>query len=338
MPMSNFNNVAFSAQVQIGTPPQAFDLILDVGNEGLLVYSQQCGVCSGKQLVRGPRPARIRRPQYNPGASSTFAPIGTIFNQSGFGGVMASDTVDFDGVALAAEPFGMVTTISTVTQGLLQLPVDGVAGLAPISPFLQDLFTKSGQTMFSFFFSTQAGSDSSEFTLGGADPSHYTGELQWTSLIQPYLWMVPFGGVQVGGASFLSATVAVFDTQAWAMLGPSQDIVQIALLVGAQQSPTNPSVFGVECSAIPTMPNIALTIGGQQYELTPQQYVLQANNGQVSAQDHSTQQACVLGMISNDVALPQGKAWILGTMFQQTYFTAYDWGNRRVGLAPAVQA
>ncbi|GBF89553.1 hypothetical protein Rsub_02271 [Raphidocelis subcapitata] len=86
-----------------------------------------------------------------------------------------------------------------------------------------------------------------------------------------------------------------------------------------------PSV--VDCAAVAAMPPVVLSIGGREFELAPEQYVLRVDAG--------GEAECVSGFMGLDV--PVGPIWILGDIMIGTYHTTFDAtpGAPRVGFADA---
>lgn len=133
------------------------------------------------------------------------------------------------------------------------------------------------------------------------------------------------GGVRDEMCTFCEMAVVWVQTQIKKNQTEDNIINYVNELCDKLPSPMGESA--VECGALSSMPNIAFTIGGKTFELTPEQYVLKIGEGEVAQ--------CISGFTALDVAPPRGPLWILGDVFMGRYHTVFDYGRLRVGFAEA---
>jgi phytepsin len=83
----------------------------------------------------------------------------------------------------------------------------------------------------------------------------------------------------------------------------------------------------VDCSVIPSLPNLVITVSGKQLVMSPKQYIVQLSQfGQTT---------CLSAFIGIDLPPQIGPLWILGDPFLGAFYTKFDYGNQRLGFAPA---
>jgi len=180
---------------------------------------------------------------------------------------------------------------------------------------------------FSFWLSKDPNAATGgELTLGGTDPSHYTGSFTYVPLSSDTYWEFAMDNLLIGttGGFVPSGGVpAICDTGTSLLAGPTAQVSKINTMLGAICISTE-CIFA-SCSVITTLPNVIITLAGTNFTLTPQDYVLQIT---VLGETE-----CVSGFFGIDV--PVGPLWILGDVFIRKYYTTFDFAGKRVGFATA---
>merc|ERR1712151_345493 len=83
--------------------------------------------------------------------------------------------------------------------------------------------------------------------------------------------------------------------------------------------------YVVDCSKMSSMPDVKVTLGGQEFNLMPADYVLK-----VSGQ-------CLFAFMGIDVPPPRGPLWIMGDVFMRKYYCVFDYGNKKTRIAPVAK-
>jgi hypothetical protein len=210
---------------------------------------------------------------------------------------------------------------------------DGILGMGwpsisvdKVVPPMQNMINQGliNQGIFSFYLQSSSGSTSGDLDIGGIDTSHYTGTVFYHPVSKQDYWRISFDDLKIGGTSFTSVHSGIIDTGTSLLVGPKSEVSTIAKKLGAKCNFLTGQCT-VDCSSLPSMPSIDITIGGKIFSLTAANYVLQ-----VSGQ-------CLLGISGMDIPAPMGPLWIFGDVFIREYFTIFDITNARIGVATAAQ-
>ncbi|XP_041092101.1 pepsin A-like [Polyodon spathula] len=318
--MVNYIDLSYFGVISIGTPPQSFKVIFDTGSANLWVPSVYCSS----------QPCTNHK-KYNPSTSSTYRATNKYISiQYGTGsmtGFLAYDTVNVAGISDPNQIFALSTT--EPSSFLYYAQFDGILGLAfpsiasgEATPVFDNMMNQGllSQNLFSFYLSPNSQSGS-VVTFGGIDESYFTGNINWVPLTSETYWQIKVDYIQVNGQTVACAQScqAIVDTGTSLIAGPSGPIATIQSAVGV--SP------GISCQNVPSMPDVIIGINGVQYTLSSSAYILERYGGQ----------QCSSGFQAMNLPTNAGDLWILGDVFMREYYSIFDRGNNRVGLAKAVQ-
>ncbi|KAH9984825.1 acid protease [Russula vinacea] len=319
--------------ISIGTPPVQFTVQFDTGSSDLFVPSSSCGsTCEGHKA-------------YNPSDSSTSRDLWKSFSLAfGDGSTVSgeeySDVVDIAGLIATGQTFGAANQYSASLQSSNFLP-DGLIGMGfesisayGANPLFQTLIAegKVASPVFGFKLATSG----SELVLGGVNPEYNEDDFAWVPLSNEGHWQASFDKITVtidgDPREVVGQTEAVFDTGTTMIIGDPVGIEQFyapLLAVGAQPLPPQ---NGVGFYTIPCDFNtpISVYVGGKGVKISPESF----NLGPISAGSD----ICVAGA-SSDATLEVetgSQFWILGDVFLQNAYTAWDVGKGRIGFADLV--
>ncbi|KAM7032687.1 cathepsin E [Acridotheres tristis] len=318
----------YFGQISIGTPPQNFTVVFDTGSSNLWVPSIYCVSKACDKHTR-----------FHPTQSSTYQVIGTPFSiQYGTGsltGIIGSDQVAVEGLTVSNQQFA--ESISEPGKAFLDAEFDGILGLAypslavdGVTPFFDNLMAQNlvELPIFSVYMSSNPESpQGGELLFGGFDSSHFTGTLNWVPVTQQGYWQIQLDNIQLAGTVTFCASgcQAIVDTGTSLIAGPTKEVKELQNLIGAVSVDGE---YAVECSSLSAMPDLTFTINGLPYTLSAQAYILVEYDGDMAF--------CTSGFQGNDIPPPTGPLWILGDVFIRQFYSVFDRGNNRVGLAPAV--
>ncbi|ETE71687.1 Cathepsin E [Ophiophagus hannah] len=327
-PLLNYLDVEYFGQISIGNPPQNFTVLFDTGSSNLWVPSIYCV-----------SKACVEHSRFHPSQSSTYTEVGTPFSiHYGTGsltGIIGMDQVTVEGLTIVNQQFA--ESVSEPGNTFLDSEFDGILGLAypslavdGVTPVFDNMMAQNlvDLPIFSVYMNRNPYSSvGGELIFGGYDEAYFSGNLNWIPVTKQGYWQILLDNIQVGGnvAFCADGCQAIVDTGTSLITGPSEDIKQMQTLIGAEPMDGE---YAVECNYLNVMPLVTFTINGNSYPLTPEAYTVMVNSDGMNL--------CTSGFQSLDIETADGPLWILGDVFIGQYYSVFDRGNNRVGLAPIV--
>jgi cathepsin D len=325
-PLHDYEDAQYYGPITIGEPAQNFMVVFDTGSSNLWVPGLGCH-----------SPPCLLHKRYDHGKSTSYVKNGTAFSiQYGSGavsGFLSTDTVGFGGLSIKSQTFAETSTEPGIA--FLLAKFDGLLGMAfqsisvdNVVPPFQNAISQGLVTnpVFAFWLSRDPNAkNGGEMSIGSVDPTHYSGAFTTVNLSNQTYWEFHFDSFTVGNTQIAGASRAIADTGTSLLAAPKDLAKKINDQIGAITLPNGEAV--VVCSNMAKMPTISIMIGGRNFTLTPQQYVLQVTS------EGKTE--CISGIFG--IALPPeiGPLWILGDVFIGNYYTKFDFGNKQLGFATA---
>ena len=319
-PLSNFLNQLYYGVIEIGTPPQKFNVTFDTGGSNLWVPSTNCAsvTCSVHK-------------KYDSKASSTYVANGTEFEipyaVTTVSGIMSKDTVSVAGAKLTGVTFG--EALSEPGLGFAFAKFDGILGLgfpsmavAGVKPIFNEMVDQKVITepVFSVYLKKDGEQETGgEITFGGIDNTKYTGYLTYAPVTGEASWQFTLDGLMLDGENGCEdGCQAIANTGTAFIAGPTAAVELVQNAIGAKKQWNGQYI--VDCNSVPSLPSITFVIGGKKFEMKGNDYILNLSG------------TCISGF--QGINLPDGAVWILGDIFLSKYYSVYDYGNKRVGFAP----
>eukprot|EP01016_Furgasonia_blochmanni_P034834 TRINITY_DN37_c0_g1_i4.p1 TRINITY_DN37_c0_g1~~TRINITY_DN37_c0_g1_i4.p1 ORF type:complete len:508 (-),score=200.66 TRINITY_DN37_c0_g1_i4:205-1596(-) len=329
VPLRNFRNTQYTGEIAIGTSDNTFSVIFDTGSANMWINSDKCsdpGCVNHKQFV----------PSESESYTETGFDIAVEFGTGQLGGIFGQDTVYVGGIEVDKQDFALIT--QEEGQVFVESKFDGIVGLAfpqmsayNFNPVFDNILEQGRlkKTMFSFFYDRKDGDDSSKLIIGGIDKSVIASEVKFYEVVNEYYWTIRADNILIGGEDLglcSDGCNVIADTGTTLITGPSDQLD--TLLDSLEVDDT--------CSNMMDLPEITFVIGGDNYPLTPSDYIMVVENDgteDLYAQHRDRMRTCAGAFMPLDIPDPQGPAWILGDVFLSKYYTVFDRENSRVGFA-----
>ncbi|KAH8986111.1 acid protease [Lactarius akahatsu] len=299
--------------ITVGTPAVTYTVDFDTGSSDLFLPGSNCdSTCSGHTL-------------YDPSSSSTSSDAGQKFelkygDGSTVSGEQYTDTVTLAGFNATRQRLGVATTYSSGFQSD-QFPADGLLGMGyeslssyGASPVFQSLVSQ-GQVstpVFSFYFAESG----SELYIGGTNQALYTGPFTYMPVTTRGYWEGLFDSISVNGKTVFGRERAIIDTGTTQVIGDARSVQAIYDQIPGSKDAGDGTWTILRNFNTP----ISITFRGKAFEISPSTFNLGIASGSSD---------CVGGF----GALDGLEFWIVGDVFLQNVYTAFDLGYDRVGFA-----
>ncbi|KAF8381092.1 asp-6, partial [Pristionchus pacificus] len=329
--VNDYDDAEYVGNITIGTPGQAFEVILDTGSANLWVPDSTCGggvtnPCQNKH-------------KFQSSASSTWVKNGKAFTISyGTGsakGFLGQDTVRFgtDAGALTVPKctFGQATSIAAFFKNEV---IDGILGLAFQSlavdnvkpPFIEAIDQKLvDQPLFTVWLEHEGNKENVPggiYTYGAVDTDNCGPVIAYQALSSATYFEFKMTTIGLGSYSNSKGWQVISDTGTSLIAGPKAIVDQIGEAAGAKFDRTI-GLWIVDCKA--NLPTLDIVIGSTTYSIDTSNFIIPAT-------------ALKCGLAIQDFnGGGFGPSWILGDPFIRQYCQIYDVGNKRMGFAKSLQ-
>jgi len=326
VPISDFQNAQFYGPIKIGG--QDFKVIFDTGSSNVWVPGKACGFLTC-----------WLHPRYDEHKSKTYEKDGRQYKvQYGSGpveGVFSKDTVTVGSVDVKGQLFAEVSKVSFGPlniafaagkfDGLLGLGFKSLSQYQIPTPFEAMVEQKLIPEPVFAFYLQQDPAQQGELLFGGVDKAHYTGEFVDVPLTSETYWQVSLDAMKYGSAAVVSSPAkAIIDSGTSLLAGPPEAVAALAKQAGATL--VMGKEYTIDCGKKASLPDLTVTLGGKDFTLGPEDYVLT-----VSGQ-------CLFAFTGIDVPPPRGPLWIMGDVFMRKYYCVFDYGNKKMRMATAAKA
>ena len=360
--LHNWENSMYYGTVDVGTPPQKFNVLYDTGSSNTWIFGSRCHSTTCMNHNR-----------FDHSKSKTYMKDGTeIRVRYGSGAIHSSlgkDIFDVGNNVKVVQTFGEVFQESG--RAFAVSKIDGIIGLAfPVmsptgaNPLFDSMIASKvvHDKVFSIYLSRGENDIAkSAILFGGYDEKLFVPPIKYVKLKSQSYWELSLLDIAIDGKSVglcsrdnappSSTKYSYLNEIRKSIFGNSNEnndegTCKVAIDSGTSMITGPREQVGMlwrqlgvaaDCSNIKTLPRLTFHVGsGERGEvpieihLDPHDYILQAVdwNGPTAR--------CQLAIMPLDVPPPRGPIWVLGDAFLRAYYTIYDRGLNRVGFAKAV--
>ncbi|KAG1819968.1 acid protease [Suillus variegatus] len=304
VPLINQGTELWYGEIDVGTPPQTFNVSIDSGSTDLFLPSASCMDCAGHKM-------------YHAAASSTAKDEGKIVSLS-YGEGQA-----FSQAFLAAYEYSSNFAYPDFQpDGLLGFAFEEISGLEAKSVF--ETISDSGvlpERVFSVKLSSTAGE--SELSIGATNPNLYIEDtLTYTAVTKEGYWQVNLEAVSRDGSTVASNSASIIDTGTTMIITTDAAAEAYYQDIPGSSNSTQEGMtyYTIPCDTIGSY-TPTFSFGGRGFDVSEGTFNL--------GPESEGSSDCVGGI----AGMSDLDFWVVGGIFLQNVYTVFDQGNTQVGFA-----
>uniref|UniRef100_A0A7S0AN23 Peptidase A1 domain-containing protein n=1 Tax=Pyrodinium bahamense TaxID=73915 RepID=A0A7S0AN23_9DINO len=357
---------AYYGDIYVGLPQaQAFRVVFDTGSGHFFVPSAKCGsepCATHRRYERADSGSAVDLDhdgaEVHPEAEErdqvaiaygTGEIVGEFARETVCLGNHTGDTSDTALRSVDCTRLRVIFATELTTEPFHAFEFDGVLGLGLESLALDPEFSFFGQMeklnqhmepLFGVFVS-QSDEVASEISFGGPNLQRFSDELHWAPVSQPELgyWQLQVRGITVGGEPLelceAGDCIAIADTGTSLLGVPKQSAQHVHWLLARK---VNGDPYQAPDCRYHEGPEIVFDLGETQVVLGPEDYSRPAGLRVINNKTSEVELICRASLLPvEEGGSLSPKTWILGEPILRKYYTVYDWKQKRIGFATAVQ-
>ncbi|XP_074605391.1 gastricsin-like [Brevipalpus obovatus] len=298
----------FYGQISMGSPPQAFNVVIDILNSHFWVASDKCS-SSQYPLCKGTKFESEKSTTYNT-SGQIVQFVGSYLTNEGY---VSTDIVNFGDITLEAQEF---IAASSVRDGVDPYAFTGTLGLAlgensspKMKTITEHLLESKVATKFSLHFDSQV---NGQLNFGNSMQSPIVS----APVSDPNNWQFIADQITVGNQKFCESTGCKvnIDSQSNFMMIPGAIAESFLQAIHAQILP-GPGIIFVPAPEIPKVPNLDINVNGQIMSLNITDY-----------------SQCEPGYCVVLVSGTESAEWTLGLPFLFKYDSEFNFADKTISF------
>lgn len=306
-------------EISVGTPQRNFLVILDTGSCEFWLTDEDC---KGRSC-RNKKRYSVEKSRTGKGPLGSFK---VSYIDSALSGHLYQDHIKFG--PLLAENLHFGGAVEMAGSSLNGMTFDGVLGLCPSSrqndqdSFVENLHQSHliEERVFSLWFGPDM-DDDGKLTLGRIATEYADSDIVWMRTRRRNKWATSLRSFRFDDTELVEQRAAfILDSGSTMMIVPERAAQFIHSRLRAWPNRLE-RMHEVSCEIVHKLEPILIKLPGLEVYLEPEQYILVRPTGCFSAFEGRSLEKGGVGL------------WVMGCPFLRSYFTAYDLGEQRFGIA-----